>query len=170
MAFRESFQKIDIKGDDADVLVQLEERIKLTKEQLFRKKKDLQRLTTDYEEDLRRFEQVNVQYEKIYKQVEHLSHAKTQVEEELNLQHQQFDDFQERIDKIIQKHQQKYLDPNNASNVQYSMDPQKILNGGTLEEKMVKSEVVRDVVQVSVDFQSFEYCLLEVTTSLLLSP
>jgi hypothetical protein len=41
-----------------EVLKQLEERTKLNKDALFRKKKDLQRLITDYEEDLRRLEQV----------------------------------------------------------------------------------------------------------------
>lgn len=86
-AYRESFQKIDLKGErrptprhrisshatfiffpllcyvmcvggDAEVLAQLEERTKLSKDSLFRKKKELQRLITDFDEDYRRYEQV----------------------------------------------------------------------------------------------------------------
>lgn len=49
---------MDLKGSDVEVLKQLEERTKLNKDGLFRKKKELQRLVTDYEEDLRRLEQV----------------------------------------------------------------------------------------------------------------
>lgn len=50
--------QVDLKGSDVEVLKQLEERTKMNKDGLFRKKKDLQRLITDYEEDLRRLEQV----------------------------------------------------------------------------------------------------------------
>jgi chromosome segregation ATPase len=78
-AYRESFQKIDIKGEDADVLKQLEERTKLNKDALFRKKKELQRLVTDYDEDARRLEQVKFQCEKIAKQQSSLAQAKDQV-------------------------------------------------------------------------------------------
>lgn len=153
VAFRESFQKIDIKGDDADVLVQLEERIKLTKEQLFRKKKDVQRLTTDYDEDMRRLDQVNVQYEKIYKQVEHLSHAKVQVEDELNMQGSQLQDLQDRMQKVIQKHHTKHVEVQQQQG--NTVDMEKIMTAGTLEEKMVRSEVVRDVVQVRMTILCF---------------
>lgn len=45
-------------GGDAEVLAQLEERTKLSKDSLFRKKKELQRLITDFDEDYRRYEQV----------------------------------------------------------------------------------------------------------------
>jgi len=37
----------------------LEERTKLSKDSLFRKKKELQRLITDFDEDYRRYEQVS---------------------------------------------------------------------------------------------------------------
>lgn len=141
VAFRESFRKVDIKGDDAEVLIQLEDRIKLTKDALFRKKKDLQRLVTDFEEDCRRLEQVKFQYDKIFKQVEHLSSAKDQVEQELGIQQSQLDELSDRMNKIVNKHQTKY--------VEQGGDPDKLSNGGTLEEKLVRSEVVRDVVQVS---------------------
>jgi chromosome segregation ATPase len=78
-AYRESFQKVDLKGEDADILKQLEERTKLNKDALFRKKKELQRLVTDYDEDARRLEQVKFQCEKIAKQQANLNSAKDQV-------------------------------------------------------------------------------------------
>lgn len=43
------------------MLAQLEERTKLSKDSLFRKKKELQRLITDFDEDYRRYEQVRVE-------------------------------------------------------------------------------------------------------------
>jgi len=42
-AYRASFQKVEVDGDDFEVLKQLEERLKLGKENLFKKKKELQR-------------------------------------------------------------------------------------------------------------------------------
>ncbi len=141
VAFRESFRKVDIKGDDAEVLTQLEDRIKLTKDALFRKKKDLQRLVTDCEEDTRRLEQVKFQFDKIYKQVEHLSSAKEQVDVELMTNQSQMDELAERMSKIVSKHHNKYLEEGG--------DADKIAANGTLEEKLVRSEVIRDVVQVS---------------------
>jgi chromosome segregation ATPase len=140
VAFRESFQKIDIKGDDAEILKQLEERIKLTKDQLFRKKKDLQRLVTDFDEDARRLEQVNTQADKVMKQKEHLTNAKKQVEDELYVQQVQLDELAERIEKTIEKHHRRFQDNGGDLN--------KFPNG-TLEEKAVRAEVIKDVVQVS---------------------
>lgn len=138
VAFRESFQKIDIKGEDAEVLQQLEERMKFNKDHLFRKKKDVQRVITDLDEDQRRLDQVNVQVEKMLKQKEHLEHAQFQIEEEIQLQEGQFEELGERMQKVIERHRHKFIenggDLNNFPN-------------GTLEEKSVRAEVLRDVVQ-----------------------
>lgn len=137
-AFRESFQKIDIKGEDAEVLVQLEERIKLNKDALFRKKKDVQRLTTDLEEDTRRLEQVTQQSEKIMKQKDHLESAKQQVEDELLTQQGQLQELADRMRKVQARHHQRFVDRGG--------DLSKFPNG-TLEEKSVRADVLRDVVQ-----------------------
>ena len=59
-------------GDDAEVLQQLESRTKAAKDNLFRKKKELQRLSTDFEEDGRRLETLKAQNQKVAKQKEHL--------------------------------------------------------------------------------------------------
>ncbi len=138
-AFRESFQKIDIKGDEAEVLQQLEERTKLNRDALFRKKKDLQRLITDFDEDSRRLDQVRAQTEKMQKQQDHLQNAKTQVEEEIFTQQAQLDELGEKILKTSQRHRKKVLDQ--------GVDQMAIQNG-TLEEKSARAEVQRDVIQV----------------------
>jgi hypothetical protein len=59
--FRLSFHKADMSGHEADELKQLQDQAKMGSDALFRKKKELQRLQTDYEEDMRRLEQVNQQ-------------------------------------------------------------------------------------------------------------
>lgn len=147
-AFRESFQKVDLKGDDVEILKQLEERTKLGKDNLFRKKKELQRIVTDFEEDSRRLEQVKIQSEKMIRQRDHLSNAKLQVEEEILTQQAQLDELNERIDKIVSKHRTKVAD---AGNINISV----INQNGTLEEKAVKAEVLKDVVQVRYNSSDF---------------
>ena len=139
--YRASFQKVDLKGDDAEVLKQLEERTKLGKEALFRKKKELQRLVTDYEEDSRRLEQIKGQTGKIFKQKEHLETARREVEDEILLQQAQLTELQERIAKLATKHRTKAMDSTGATDMS-------AFANGTLEEKAVRSEVLKDVVQV----------------------
>lgn len=137
-AFRESFQKVDLKGSDIEILKQLEQRTKLNKEALFRKKKELQRLTTDMEEDSRRLDQVKAQNEKMVKQKEHLLSAKNQVADELQTQQQEQDVLQEKMQKVLTKHKKNVLER--------GVEPTSIING-TLEEKAVRAEVYKDVIQ-----------------------
>lgn len=59
-------------GDDAEVLKQLEDRTRSGRESLFRKKKELQRISTDLDEDNRRLELLRLQSMKIEKQKDHL--------------------------------------------------------------------------------------------------
>ena len=140
-AFRESFQKVDVHGDDMEVLKQLEERMKLGKDALFRKKKEFQRLSTDFDEDSRRLEQIKAQISSVEKQKDHLSHAKRQVEEEIMSQQNQLDDLGSKIYKVSMKHRSKISDLNGVSVSSFA--------SGTLEEKSARAEVLKDVVQVS---------------------
>jgi hypothetical protein len=106
---------------------------------LFRKKKELQRLLTDIEEDSRRLDQVKAQSDRIERQKEHLVHAKGQVEEELLTQQVQLTELDDRISKVTAKHRTK-------SSEQKGVDIS-VFDTGTLEEKAVKAEVYKDCVQ-----------------------
>lgn len=139
IAFRESFQKVDVKGDDLEVLKQLEERTKLNKDALFRKKKDLQRLITDVDEDSRRLNQVVQQNDKMVKQKDHLKNAMNQIEDEISSQQTQLDELADRIKKISVKHRKKSLENSGAD--------ESTIQNGTLEEKAVRAEVTKDVIQ-----------------------
>jgi chromosome segregation ATPase len=136
-AFRESFQKVDVQGEDVEVLGQLEERMKLGKDALFRKKKEFQRLSTDFDEDRRRLEQVQAQNRSIDGQKAHFDNAKRQVEDEIITQQNQLDEMGAKILKVSMKHRSKV---NESTGVDVS--------SGTLEEKSVRAEVLKDVVQV----------------------
>lgn len=142
-AFRDSFQKVDIHGDDASVLKQLEDRLKLSKDELFRKKKELQRLTTDAEEDTRRFEQIESQLSRVNLQKEHLESAKQQIQEEIFNQDGHMQEYGERIGKFVEKHRVKLSE---SKGIDVS-----VLAHGTLEEKLARSEIMRDCVQVRLE-------------------
>ena len=139
-AYRNSFQKVDLQGDDGEVLKQLEERTKLGRDALFKKKKELQRLVTDYEEDARRLDQVKQQSERVTSQKDQLENAKYQVGEEILSQDVQLAELTERIGKIVIKHRTKV-----AEKLGVSMG---LFENGTLEEKSCRAEVLKDVSQV----------------------
>lgn len=138
-AFKDSFRKVEVDGDDAEVLKQLEERAKLAKDSLFRKKKELQRLNTDIEEDARRLESITNQHIRVLKQREHLDSAKQQVEEELLSQQTQLNELAERVHKITSKHRVK---TSAAKGIDMA-----VFEHGSLEEKSAKAEVVKDCIQ-----------------------
>ena len=140
VAYRESFQKLSLDGSDYEVMKQLEERNKMSKDALFRKKKELQRLTTDYDEDSRRLEVMQNKATRADKQREHLESAKAQVEEELLTQQVQLDELQDKVDKLVNKHRGIVLDIQDLG----GEGDNRLL---TIEEKAVKAEVLKDVVQ-----------------------
>ena len=140
-AFRNSFQKVDVQGTDVEVLKQLEERTKLAKDALFKKKKEMQRLVTDFEEDSRRLEQVKSQANRVETQRMHLESAKSQVEEELLIQDVQLSELTDRCEKLVEKHRGKTCEKLNLAADAFDQ------GSGTLEEKSAKAEVLKDVVQ-----------------------
>lgn len=135
-AYRNSFQKVDTGSSEGEQLRQLEERAKLAKEGLFRKKKELQRLVTDWEEDSRRLEQVKTQTEKILRQREHLEGAKDQVNEELLGQQEQLADLANKLEVAVRRQRDKAATSEGGS-----------VTTMTIEEKSAKAEVLRDVTQ-----------------------
>ena len=82
-AFRQSFKRADLSSQDAEEMRKLEEKSRMAKDLLFRKKKELQRLDTDLEEDENRLVQIKEQREKLSSQQDHLDGAKEQVRGEV---------------------------------------------------------------------------------------
>lgn len=140
VAYRASFQKVDTSGDEGEVLRQLEERTRLAKEGLFRKKKELQRLVTDFEEDSRKLEQVRGHISKTSQQRGGFVAAKDQLEDELLTQEAQLDELLDKIKRASATHRQK------ASQL-LGVNVSQLQPGSTTEEKLVRAEVLRDVVQ-----------------------
>ena len=106
---------------------------------MFRKKKELQRLMTDFEEDNRRRDQLRQQISKIDKQREHLTGAQSQVTDEILSQQAQMDELMEKIDRLTINHRAKVAES-------MGLDAS-AFEGGTLEEKAAQTEVLKDVVQ-----------------------
>jgi len=139
IAYRTSFQKVDPNGEDVEILKQLEQKTKLARDSVFRKKKELQRLTNDYEEDERRLDQLRNQHSRILKQREQLENGRQQVEEETMNQQKALEDLEDKIKKNVIKHRTKVCEA-----LGYEMSA---LISGTLEEKAARAEVLKDVVQ-----------------------
>jgi chromosome segregation ATPase len=74
-SYRQSFQKANMKSNEAEDMKQLEEQAKLAQDALFRRKKELQRLSTDFEEDERRLQQVEAQCGRLEERNGHLAEA-----------------------------------------------------------------------------------------------
>ncbi|GMI19911.1 hypothetical protein TrCOL_g10320 [Triparma columacea] len=109
--FRLSFHKADMNSQEADELKQMQEEVKMGQDNLFRRKKELQRLQTDYEEDMRRLEQVNQQSARIEEQNAHLINAKGQVENELQQQTAALSKVDEKLERLVSKHKEEHEDP-----------------------------------------------------------
>ena len=155
--FRLSFQKADMTGQDADELSNMQEQAKMNQDALFRKKKELQRLQTDYEEDMRRLEQVSQQAARLDEQITHLINAKSQVESELAQQQEALSKADEKLEKLVSRHREANEDPDFPGEE-------------TLQEKLFKAEayeanteaVLQTLAQLSHEFPEI-YDVLNVT-------
>ena len=134
--FRLSFHKADMNSADAEELRLLQEQSKISQDTLFRRKKDLQRLQTDYEEDMRRLEQVEQQTQRFEEQNQHLVNADNQVNVEINLQKESFEKAEAKIEKMSKKHRELWMQTAGEEDYEPSDD--------TLQEKAFKSEELEE--------------------------
>eukprot|EP00949_MAST-11_sp_MAST-11-sp1_P001185 g1185.t1 len=102
--FRISFQKADPSSREARETAQIELQLKTSKDVLFKKRKELQRLTTDFEEDSRRLRQVVRQTDQLSAHVQHLSDAHDQVSSELESQESALATVSERVEHAALEH------------------------------------------------------------------
>ena len=102
--FRLSFHKADPNSKEAKECRSLESQMKVTKDHLFKKRKELQRLTSDYEEDTRRHRQMERQGQQLQAHLEHLQDAHGQVDNELNDQMDKYNVVLARVDDAAVEH------------------------------------------------------------------
>merc|ERR1740130_356955 len=125
--YRSSFQRADPASGEAAELRSLEEQAKSAQDILFKRKKEVQRMQTDYEEDSRRLSQVKEQAAHLLEHNEHLQSAHMQVQQELEQQRQKL----ERV----------------AGKVQGASEEHRNVKGGdqqTVEETVFRTEALRD--------------------------
>ncbi|KAJ1447059.1 hypothetical protein M885DRAFT_576622 [Pelagophyceae sp. CCMP2097] len=104
--YRDSFKKAAPQSADADDLAQLEEQEKLAKDALFRRKKALQRLATDHEEDARRLAQVDEQCLRLRERNGHLREAEAQMALELQAHDAALAQLGDRVAQLAQLHRE----------------------------------------------------------------
>lgn len=125
----------------------------MSKDNLFRKKKEMQRLATDYEEDHRRLAQIQSKTSRADKQKEHLESAKAAVDEEILTQQVQLDELSEKIRRLVLQHRGNGAELSSLTEEKdrgagASSAPENKNAALSIEEKAVKAEVYRDVIQV----------------------
>lgn len=130
--FRQSFQRADMGGDDAKNLKRLEEAVKQKKDELFKRKKELQHMQTDYEDDQRRLEKLSAQTSELQEYNKHLESAHGQVKQELEQQEDKLARAQARVKKLSLEHRAQ-----SASDVEIP----------TLHEVVIKTEYVRETTR-----------------------
>ena len=102
--YRKSFQHADMNSKEAKELSQMGSQLKIANDQLFKKKKELQRLTADQDEDTRRIRQMEKNTEQLSAHMRHLEDAHQQVMSELNEQKEQLEDSERRVREMAIDH------------------------------------------------------------------
>jgi len=127
--FRLSFQRADPNSSEATDLKNLEEQAKAAQDILFKRKKEVQRMQTDCEEDRRRLQQVEEQAAHLVEHNEHLQSAHMQVKEELGEQDTKLDQVKKTVARMSEEHR---ADSGGAA------------DQPTVEEVIMKSEALVD--------------------------
>ncbi|CAM9905511.1 unnamed protein product, partial [Choristocarpus tenellus] len=134
--FRVSFQKADMGSTEARALSKLEGQAKIAKDALFRRKKDLQRVQTDLEEDTARLEGVQARVAHVEEQNGHLRTACGQVDGELAEQKEILAQVQEKLKTLRKTHRNGSSSTDSEDNVRLKRE--------TLTEKAFRTGALRD--------------------------
>jgi len=102
--FRLSFQRADPGSSEARELKSLQEQAKAAQDILFKRKKEVQRMQTDCEEDSRRLQQVEEQAAHLMEHNEHLQSAHVQVRQELDDQRSKLDQVGKSVTRMSSEH------------------------------------------------------------------
>eukprot|EP01035_Chromulina_nebulosa_P019825 gene19825-25772_t len=139
IAYRDSFKKVPLDSNETKQLGQLESQLRVTKDQLFKKKKELQRLTNDISEDEKKLELLKAQTKQMVEKKDNFVTAQNAIENELLVQQTLLSDLSDRILKTVNKHRTNCIEKKNYD--------KNLVKNGTLEEKSVYSEIVNDCTQ-----------------------
>merc|ERR1719230_1939102 len=102
--FRTGFQKADMDGRAAAQLQALEQQVKQASDGLFKKRKELQRVANDLEDDQGRAQQIQEQLKHLLRHKEHLLNALQMVRKELGAESQQLDAAKGKVGKCSKAH------------------------------------------------------------------
>uniref|UniRef100_A0A7S2SB82 Coiled-coil domain-containing protein 39 n=1 Tax=Rhizochromulina marina TaxID=1034831 RepID=A0A7S2SB82_9STRA len=105
--YRVAHQRAEVTQEDHERMRQMQEQAKVANEALFKRKKELQRLRTDLEEDTHRLEQVQQQASRLEDRNSHLRSAAEQMSAELDAQKENVAKVDTRIQKLAQVHREK---------------------------------------------------------------
>ena len=102
--YRKSFQHADMNSKEAKELKQMEGQFKVVNDVLFKKKKELQRLNADQDEDARRINQMEKNTEQLSAHMRHLEDANEQVLGELEEQRISLQESERRVREMSVDH------------------------------------------------------------------
>eukprot|EP00945_MAST-04E_sp_MAST-4E-sp1_P001922 g1922.t1 len=127
--YRKSFQHADMNSKEAAELNQMGAQLKISNDNLFKKKKELQRLTADQDEDARRIRQMEKNTEQLSAHMRHLEDAHQQVIGELDDQKRSLEESERRVREMA-------IDHRRSKNVADDVE--------TLEEKQFMAQGLRE--------------------------
>ena len=102
--FRTGFQKADMDGRTAAQLQAMEQQVKQASDGLFKRRKELQRVANDLEDDQGRAQQIQEQLKHLSRHKEHLLNALQMVRKELNAEGAQLDAAKGKVAKCSRAH------------------------------------------------------------------
>jgi len=102
--FRTGFQKADMDGRTAAQLQALEQQVKQASDGLFKRRKELQRVANDLEDDQGRAQQIQEQLKHLSRHKEHLLNALQMVRKELSGEGNQLDSAKHKVGKCSKAH------------------------------------------------------------------